>query len=33
VKRWIVMEAPAGQRQCVVRPQPEDLAVAANSWE
>ena len=30
VKRWIVMEAPTGQRFCVVRPQSEDFPHAAN---
>jgi predicted enzyme related to lactoylglutathione lyase len=33
VKRWIVMEAPTGQRFCIVRPQSEDFATASNSWE
>jgi predicted enzyme related to lactoylglutathione lyase len=33
VKRWIVMEAPTGQRFCVVRPQSDDFPAAANSWE
>jgi predicted enzyme related to lactoylglutathione lyase len=32
VKRWIVMEAPTGQRFCVVRPQSADFASAANKW-
>jgi len=33
VKRWIVMEAPTGQRFCIVRPQSGDFAAAANVWE
>jgi predicted enzyme related to lactoylglutathione lyase len=33
VKRWIVMEAPTGQRFCVVRPQSEDFPAAANHWD
>jgi predicted enzyme related to lactoylglutathione lyase len=33
VKRWWVMEAPTGQRFCVVRPQRDDFASAANVWE
>ncbi len=33
VKRWWVMEAPTGQRFCVVRPQREDFATHANVWE
>ena len=33
VKTWIVMEAPTGQRFCVVRPQSEDFPAAANSWD
>lgn len=32
VKRWIVMEAPTGQRFCIVRPQSKDFAAAANTW-
>jgi predicted enzyme related to lactoylglutathione lyase len=31
--RWWIMEAPTGQRFCVVRPQREDFATHANSWE
>lgn len=31
--RWWIMEAPTGQRFCVVRPQREDFAERANSWE
>ena len=33
VKRWWVMEAPTGQRFCVVRPQRTDFADVANSWK
>jgi hypothetical protein len=32
VKSWYVMEAPTGQRFCVVRPQRPDFATRANSW-
>jgi predicted enzyme related to lactoylglutathione lyase len=32
VKRWIVMEAPTGQRFCIVRPQSPDFAKLANKW-
>ena len=32
VKRWIVMEAPTGQRFCIVRPQSRDFAATANVW-
>jgi predicted enzyme related to lactoylglutathione lyase len=33
VKRWIVMEAPTGQRFCIVHPQSKDFAQSANRWE
>jgi predicted enzyme related to lactoylglutathione lyase len=33
VKRWWVMEAPTGQRFCVVRPQRGPLGEDANEWE
>ena len=33
VKRWWVMEAPTGQRFCVVRPQRADYASHANTWD
>jgi predicted enzyme related to lactoylglutathione lyase len=33
VKTWWVMEAPTGQRFCVVRPQRADFAEQAHSWE
>jgi predicted enzyme related to lactoylglutathione lyase len=32
VKTWWVMEAPTGQRFCVVRPQTPDFATGANVW-
>jgi len=32
VRTWVVMEAPTGQRFCVVRPQRADFAARANSW-
>lgn len=32
VKRWYVMEAPTGQRFCVVRPQRPDFPEMANTW-
>jgi hypothetical protein len=31
--RWWVMEAPTGQRFCVVRPQRPDFADTANTWD
>jgi predicted enzyme related to lactoylglutathione lyase len=30
---WWVMEAPTGQRFCVVRPQSPDLAAKGNAWD
>jgi hypothetical protein len=33
VKRWWVMEAPTGQRFCVVRPQRADFETHANAWD
>lgn len=33
VSRWIVMEAPTGQRFCVVRPQRAGFAETANRWD
>ena len=33
VKSWCGMEAPTGQRFCVVRPQRPDFAAKANSWK
>ena len=32
IKRWWVMEAPTGQRFCVVRPQRSDFEAQAKSW-
>jgi predicted enzyme related to lactoylglutathione lyase len=32
IKTWWVMEAPTGQRFCVVRPQSERFAETAHSW-
>ena len=32
VRTWWVMEAPTGQRFCVVRPQRADFAARANHW-
>jgi predicted enzyme related to lactoylglutathione lyase len=32
VKRWWIMEAPTGQRFCVVRPQRPDFEGRANVW-
>ena len=33
IKRWWVMEAPTGQRFCVVPPQRSDFARGANDWD
>ena len=33
VKTWWVMQAPTGQRFCVVRPQRVDFEEKANVWE
>jgi predicted enzyme related to lactoylglutathione lyase len=33
VRTWWVMEAPTGQRFCVVRVQRSDFAENANSWQ
>jgi hypothetical protein len=33
VRSWWVMQAPSGQRFCVVRPQRADFAAEANTWE
>jgi predicted enzyme related to lactoylglutathione lyase len=32
VRTWWVMEAPTGQRFCVVRPQSKDFQQIANTW-
>ena len=33
VQGWCVMQAPTGQRFCVVKPQRADFAARANRWE
>ena len=33
IKGWYVMEAPTGQRFCVVRVQRSNFATEANAWE
>src|SRR5688572_22291402 len=33
VQTWVVMEAPTGQRFCVVRPQNKGFAQDANVWK
>jgi predicted enzyme related to lactoylglutathione lyase len=33
VHTWIVMEAPTGQRFCIVRPQNKNFAETANQWK
>ncbi len=33
VRSWVVMEAPTGQRFCVVRPQRANFAESANTWD
>jgi hypothetical protein len=33
IKTWWVMEAPTGQRFCVVRPQRPDFEENANVWQ
>jgi predicted enzyme related to lactoylglutathione lyase len=33
VKTWIVMEAPTGQRFCIVQPQSARFASDANRWD
>lgn len=33
VKGWVVMEAPTGQRFCVVRPQRDNFAEKSNAWK
>jgi len=32
IKTWCVMEAPTGQRFCVVRKQSKDFEARANNW-
>jgi predicted enzyme related to lactoylglutathione lyase len=33
VQSWVVMEAPTGQRFCVVHPQNRDFGQNANTWK
>ncbi len=33
IKRWIVMEAPTGQRFCIVRAHARDFAERARCWD
>src|SRR5262245_61818544 len=33
IRTWVVMEAPTGQRFCVVRPQSDKFASNANEWK
>ena len=33
VRSWVVMEAPTGQRFCVIRAQTADFAAKAVTWE
>ena len=33
VQTWVVMEAPTGQRFCIVRPQNRDFEQNANRWD
>ena len=33
VRRWWVMEAPTGQRFCVIKPQRSDFDSRARSWQ
>lgn len=33
IQTWIVMEAPTGQRFCIVRPQNADFGENANRWK
>jgi len=32
IRRWVVMEAPTGQRFCVVNPQRANFEQVANTW-
>ena len=32
INTWVVMEAPTGQRFCVVRVQSKDFSATANTW-
>jgi predicted enzyme related to lactoylglutathione lyase len=33
IRTWVVMQAPTGQRFCVVKPQHADFPAGANRWE
>lgn len=33
IKTWVVMQAPTGQRFCVVRPQRGEIGPNGNEWE
>jgi Glyoxalase-like domain len=33
IRSWVVMEAPTGQRFCVIEAQTADFETAANTWE
>ncbi|HVC28444.1 MAG TPA: VOC family protein [Gammaproteobacteria bacterium] len=33
IRRWVVMEAPTGQRFCIVPPQLPDFPKNANRWD
>ena len=33
IRRWVVMEAPTGQRFCVVNPQRANFAETAKNWD
>jgi predicted enzyme related to lactoylglutathione lyase len=33
IQTWVVMQAPTGQKFCVVRPQTKDFPAGANRWE
>jgi len=33
IRRWVVMEAPTGQRFCIVPPQLPDFPKGANRWD
>jgi len=33
VRTWVVMEAPTGQRFCVVRKQSDDFEAGVNRWD
>ncbi len=33
IRRWVVMEAPTGQRFCVVTPQRANFDRTANTWD